>query len=196
MCIRDRLCTHRHRAAFRCRRRETGERHRVESSESRRYRRPSVMRPDGGVLRCLYSSAAWWPSAAKSAGSRNTKSHVEPGLHRRRQPREETSSRFTSACPAARVVEMVTPTVLKFEVRPRTPCRRARTCRRPWRVRSNPAAAAERGIARALEPADASGMSPARFLLGSPGGLSPSAPRLTDPVSRNARRLSPTARCP
>ena len=73
---------------------------------------------------------------------------------------------------------------------------RAHPGRRPRRARPNPAAAADRGIARALEPADASGMSPARFLLGSPGGLSPSAPRLTDPVSRNARRLSPTARCP
>ena len=52
---------------------------------------------------------------------------------------------------------MVTPTVLKFEVRPRTPCRRARTGRRPRRARSNPAAAADRGIARALERADASG---------------------------------------
>ena len=53
---------------------------------------------------------------------------------------------------------MVTPTVLKFEVRPRTPCRHARTGRRPRRARSNPAAAADRGIARALERADAYGI--------------------------------------
>ena len=138
------------------------------------------------------------PSAAKSERKlQHCTLHTSAGLTADGNL-PETSSRFTSARPAARVVEMVTPTVLKFEVRPRTPCRS-----RPHRW-SSAACAAEPGRRRRLRNrtrtrARTRPNPPRASCSVRPAAFPPFARRLTTPAPRNAiraRRRSPTARCP